>query len=390
MIRLTRLLEQRIRFAESGEESAGAVGDARRTWPERRTLLLVVEDGLGNVGLGEAAPLPDYSPDSLDDAFQALAPLVGTPLADSNRAPESLGELRAMTSTVATPSVCFALESALVELASRKRGEPAWKLVERLFDELTGGGDAESAARSARAEGGRPVAALLPTDPQRALAHAERAFARGIRCLKAKVGASGAWTEELELLRALRRRFPDVRLRVDANQGFSGRELWQRLPTLRELELEWLEEPVRRFPRDLETPVDIPLALDESLQTDAPSAALAREHGVRAFVLKPTTLGGFTRSLELARDARAAGLAAVASHAYEGPVGFSAVAALALALGAGRPAEGLDRHAAIADAPDLPAFDAERGLIHPWSEPGFGLELAALVEQRPIVREVRA
>jgi o-succinylbenzoate synthase len=385
MISLTRLIEQRIRLTDD-LGGAGSVGDAQRTWSERRTLLVVVEDGEGHTGLGEAAPLDDYSPDSFDDAFQELAPLVGASLgAGARRAPESAGELRAATPVLRSPAARFALESALVELSARRRGEPAWWLLARLHAELVGSEfDGESF------DAGRKVAALLPSEPERALEHATRAFARGIRCFKAKVGARNAWTEELELLRAVRRRFPHALLRVDANQSFSPHELWQWLPALQELDLEWLEEPVPKFPRGLEKLAGFPLALDESLQNESPNEATLHEHGVRAFVLKPTTLGGYLRSFELASVADSAGIAVVASHAYEGPVGFSAIAALSLALGSGRPADGLDRHAALADAPSLPAFDSERGFVHAWSEPGFGLELAALLERRPVVREVRA
>jgi len=66
------------------------------------------------------------------------------------------------------------------------------------------------------------------------------------------------------------------------------------------------------------------------------------------------------------------------------------VAALSLALGANRPPDGLDRHAGIADAPNLPALDAEHGRIPAWSEPGFGLELDELLARRPVTREARA
>jgi L-alanine-DL-glutamate epimerase-like enolase superfamily enzyme len=111
---------------------------------------------------------------------------------------------------------------------------------------------------------------------------------------------------------------------------------------------------------------------------------------VRAYVLKPTTLGGYVRASELAREAMAARIHVVLSHAYEGPVGFCAVAALAVALGDARPPDGLDRHTGLADAPALPAFDGEARRLRPWSEPGFGLELAPLVERRPPTREARA
>jgi L-alanine-DL-glutamate epimerase-like enolase superfamily enzyme len=80
----------------------------------------------------------------------------------------------------------------------------------------------------------------------------------------------------------------------------------------------------------------------------------------------------------------------VVSHAYEGPAGYSALAALSLALGSERPPDGLDRHPGIADTPLHPAFDAENGRIHAWTEPGFALELARIRDLREVVREARA
>jgi o-succinylbenzoate synthase len=389
MIRVARLLEQRVTLPDADDDaSTPPAADASRVWSERVTLLFVVEDGEGNVGLGEAAPLPAYSPDSLDDAWNALLPLVGRTVGDGELgASGSSRALRELRDTLSSPAARFAFESALLDLWARRRGEPAWALLARLRDELVPDATPDPGAA---ASDERRVAALVPSGRGPALRHAERASARGIRCFKAKTGARGGWAEELATLRALRQAFPDAALRVDANQCLSPAELWQRLPAFRELSLEWLEEPVARFPAGIEPQLGVPLALDESLQADAPAAADASEHGVRAYVLKPTTLGGLMRSLELAADARNAGLAVVASHAYEGPVGFSAVAALSLALGGNRPPDGLDRHAGIADAPNLPALDAEHGRIPAWSEPGFGLELDELLARRPVTREARA
>jgi o-succinylbenzoate synthase len=376
MIRV-RLVEQRL--ALEGVDASGALArDARRSWSERTTLIVVLEDAEGRHGLGEAAPLPDYSPDSLDEAKAALVPLAGAGLADVELgAPGSSRALYDLSASIATPSARFALESAVLDLWSRRSGEPAWALLARLRAEILG-----SDVPDARSfEQGRPVAALLPLGAEPALRHAEAAFARGIRCFKAKIGAEGAWSEELGMLRDVRRRFPEARLRVDANQSLSPADLAARLPALRELELEWLEEPTRSFPEGVETPLGVPVALDESLQSHTPDPTWARHHGVLSYVLKPTTLGGFVRSFELADDARSAGLAVALSHAYEGPVGFSAIAALALALGPGRPPDGLDRHPGISGAAALPALDAEHGRIRAWREPGFGLSLATLLER---------
>jgi o-succinylbenzoate synthase len=388
MTRVTRLFEQRFRFFDAeGDRDKAVATDARRTWSERRTLVVAVEDADGQTGLGEAAPLPGYSPDSIDDAWTSLEPLIGKNLTDRELgAPGSSRELIELAKNNASPSARFALESAMLDLWSRRGNRPAWALLARIGTELGADGMRDAGA----GEEGPAVAALLAGDAKQAQEQAERAVARRIACFKLKVGAAGAWARELGAIRAVRWTFPEARLRVDANQCFSPLELAERLPALRELALDWIEEPTPGFLEAKRTELDVPVALDESLQKTTPNPTQAWISGVRAYVLKPTAIGGFMRCFELARSARSEGIAVVVSHAYEGPVGYSALAALALALGSDRPPDGLDSHAGLTDSPDHRAFDAENGRIRAWTEPGFALELARIREQREVVREVRA
>jgi L-alanine-DL-glutamate epimerase-like enolase superfamily enzyme len=101
-------------------------------------------------------------------------------------------------------------------------------------------------------------------------------------------------------------------------------------------------------------------------------------------VLKPTLLGGFSASLALAELARAAGVAAVASHGLEGPIGTAACAELALALGDAHPA-GLASHAALAGwSLTVPQLAADH--VRPAAAPGLGwpdLDLAAVIRAVP-------
>ncbi|HEX6765967.1 MAG TPA: mandelate racemase/muconate lactonizing enzyme family protein [Polyangiaceae bacterium] len=379
MTRLTRLIEQSFRVAPGAEPE-----DALRSWSERRTLLVVAEDDAGNQGVGEASPLPGYSPDTLDDAWDGLRRLLGQPLPDLlsgvSRSLSALGD------TLSSPAARFGFDSALLDLWSRKRAEPARVLLASLAREMFGFAVVPEAPYQ---NPGCSVAALLPSGAERALAHAHARAACGIDAFKVKIGAPCAWDEELRTLVELRKCFPNARLRVDANQSLSPETLAERRPALRSLELEWLEEPILDF-RGVPQGLGVPLALDESLQTNVPDAGLLSEHHVRAYVLKPTTLGGFLPSLELAENARSAEIASVVSHAYEGPIGFAALAALALTLGPGRPSDGLDLHPGLAGETALPAFDPARGRIRAWTEPGFGIPLDTLLERREITREARA
>jgi hypothetical protein len=113
-------------------------------------------------GLGEASPLPGYSPDTLADCRAALEGGPDTPAAE------------------------FARFAARLDDEGRRTGRPAHALLGARRDRL-------------------PLAALV-TD----LAGAEGAVARGIAALKVK-------RADWDLLPELRARWPAIELRLDAN-----------------------------------------------------------------------------------------------------------------------------------------------------------------------------
>ena len=263
-----------------------APANARTAFPSRPGALVRLTGDARHAGVGEAAPLPGYSPDRLDDVLAALRGL--PPLAGA------LEEVALLPA--ALPAARFALETALLELR---------------------GGLAAFLGRAPRPF---PRARLIAD-----LAAAEDAVAAGVRTLKIKIGVPG----DLALLAVLRRRFGDeVALRLDANGALAPEDLAAYAAARPEL----VEEPVAD-PRALPA-APFPVALDESLQhLDAATvAALARAGRIQALVLKPTTLGGALRCLRLAALAAELGLGVAVGHTFEGPVGRRAVAALAASL----------------------------------------------------------
>jgi len=175
------------------------------------------------------------------------------------------------------------------------------------------------------------------------VAQARAAVACGARCLKLKLEAA-----DLDVVRAIARAVPGIGLRVDANRGWPRAEVHARLAALAGLPIEYVEEPCRDAHELLATPLACRIALDESL-VELGDPALARALAsprLAALVVKPTLLGGFARCLELARAARRAGVAAIVSHALEGPIGFAACRELAHVIGAEVPI-GLAPHPAL-------------------------------------------
>lgn len=294
-------------------------GGSARGRTERAALVVEVVTEDGHVGLGEAAPLPGTSRDTLAAATAGVAALAArAPFTIEPAAPAIARLAEALTEA---PSARFAIEAALLgALASIRCTSIADLLV-------------PAPARSL-------ACAVVVDTPEAARA----AVAAGARTLKVKVGPDG----DLERVLAIAAAAPGIALRLDANRAWPAARVRERLFALAELPVELVEEPCPDAHLLLDDPLPCPIALDESLGALGPAAlthALAQP-GLAALILKPTLLGGFAACLALAAQARAAGKRAIVTHCLEGPVGTAACAELALALGG--PAAGLAPHPAIA------------------------------------------
>jgi L-Ala-D/L-Glu epimerase len=343
--------------------SASAL-DARRTLPPRESLLVRITDANGEMGLGEASPLPGYSRDQLDDVERALTAVPVEALEAALEQVPARAALRGVSSLVGfeLPSARMALETAALDLLGSKQSLPAPVL-------LGGQTDAQ-----------RPLSLLLGPvldRNQRAGAAEHRVekvitatMTQGFRHFKLKLGAQDALAQELATLVALRKRFGSgISLRLDANGLLSSADVTSAWETLEPLAIELFEEP-GQVPEALAT--RLPLALDESLQglTEDEVEAAIRQLKPRALVLKPTALGGIDHCWRLAERARDHGVDVVISHCFDGPLAFRACAALALALPRGL-AHGLGPHNVLsAWAVKNPA--PKGATLQAWREPGLG------------------
>ncbi|HUB05907.1 MAG TPA: hypothetical protein VMB50_02850, partial [Myxococcales bacterium] len=90
-------------------------------------------------------------------------------------------------------------------------------------------------------------------------------------------------------------------------------------------------------------------------------------------------LGGLLGCLALAERFAHPGARFAVGHAFEGPVGLTACAALALALQArGLPtlAAGIDRHVGLSAWPPVELPFAPGDELRPWRAPGLGFTVA--------------
>ena len=253
----------------------------------REGILLRLENSEGAVGWGDAAPLPGWSTETLDDVISSI---------------------RVAASEVEWPSsLRCAVEAAMCSLNHYE----AWK----------------------QGRDGVPLNALLDGSYQHVLEGAGSALARGCRFLKIK--AVGISPEELP---RLLREISDLanglcRFRIDPNRAWDVDLTLKVAEAIKAFPVDYLEEPLRdaSLLPELIKKCPVGIALDETLREISPSMLLAFK-GASALVLKPTLMGGFKICMEFAEAGAALGMASVVSASYESGVGIHTLGRFALVL----------------------------------------------------------
>jgi L-alanine-DL-glutamate epimerase-like enolase superfamily enzyme len=290
----------------------------RTSWGEMRerdVLLVRLDFGGGDFGLGEAAPLELYdgvSPAAVSAALQAY----GSVLAEVDPGAGHAELLAACAAERDLPEALAAIDLALWDRAGRRAGRPVAQLL------------AEDAASSVAVN-----ATLGADDRAGAAAQAAAAARAGFGCVKVKVGIG----DDAGRVAAVRAAVgPDVALRVDANGAWSNaHEALANLRALVPAGLEYAEEPVHGVDAlaAVQAARVVPIAMDES----ATEPGAVESGATDAICLKIARCGGITGLLRDAAAARAAGSDVYVASTFDGPLGVAAGVHAAAALMAGGP-----------------------------------------------------
>lgn len=201
---------------------------------------------------------------------------------------------------------------------------------------------------------------------------------RGFRVLKVKLGDS--LEEDLERLHRLRETVgPDIRMRVDANQGYDLDETRRLLMSLSALDLELVEQPLPR--EDTSELISLPpehrekIALDESIVTGEDANEHAHEPVLaRTWVLKLMKCGGVSPALRQATLARAARRKLMWGCMDESAISIAAALHTAYASSATRYLD-LDGSFDLSRDPAYGGFAVEQGQLVLAGGAGLGVTL---------------
>jgi O-succinylbenzoate synthase len=289
----------------------------------RRSLIVMLRDEAGRVGLGESPPfeLPFYSEETLASARDLLERVLiprleGQEFAD----PEAVD--RVLTENVrGNPFARAAIETAAWDLAAAERGTG----LSLLLAERAGVAPAPSV----------PCGVALGIPADRELDTLRRwidaAVRRGYRRVKIKVMAG--W--DLLPVRAAREVLTGtgLPLTVDANGGYRWPEHEPNLRALDQQELLYIEQPLAPGElvghAELAHKLSTPICLDETLRDASAARQTMVLEGPRIWNLKVHRVGGLTEALRIWRVAGEYGAALWAGTMPESGIGSQAALAAA-------------------------------------------------------------
>lgn len=331
-------------------------GDAPAVRPH-----VIVEIGTdsGRSGLGEASPLPHFTGETAPGILSRLTETYLDAL--RGRDATEIGAIMADLDRLlpGNQSAKAAVDMALHDLAGKLLGLPV--------SALLGG---------MRRPSVRVVSAIGIGSTSEVAAQAEERVAAGFQTVKLKVGQDPR--QDVARVRAVRRAVgPDVRIRIDANQGYDVATAVAVVRGLADCDLEYIEQPVPRWDlagmAHVRRTTGVRVTADEALHSPQDALALIRAEAVDLFAIKFIKTGGLFRARQIASIGEAAGIDCVVVSPFETQIGAAAGLHMALALPLGRHAHELT---VFSTQPGMAQTEIrmDRDTLIPSTAPGHGVE----------------
>jgi len=318
----------------------------------------------GLVGLGVAAPDLEVTGESVAATEQALRDVV-EPSVRGEDAACRLRLVEAVRDALPfSPSVRAALDLALVDLHAKAFGVPAWRML---------GGYRARVATSI-------TVGILPL--AETLAMVARRVAEGFEIVKVKGGVD----VDLDIMRmhAVRKRFPQLELRFDANCGYTSAEALHFAAEAANVGISIYEQPVSRDALeslgDVAAATGMMVMADESVMSASDCFWLGQKleaDGSQSLVdminIKLMKVGGIEDAMQVDAVARAAGIESMVGCMDECELAIAGSLAFALAQ-RNVTAVDLDGHfEVLGDITAGRCLTLRRGVLVPGDAPGFGI-----------------
>lgn len=327
------------------------------------TLVVRITDTDGVTGWGEAPQVWQVTGESLASAEACvMGPL--HPLLVDAEADDITALCRACSLAVARNfGAKSAVDVALHDLAARRRGVSLPVLLgstrQRVDTDVT------------LAAGDAPTLAKAATDR----------VADGFSVLKMKVGTDAA--SDVDRVRAARSAVgAEVKIRLDANQGWTPREALRVIRVLEDAgtDVELVEQPVRADDLDglawVTSRVNTPVMADESVYGVRDLVHVIRSRAADMVNIKLAKCGGISPARTLLEMAHAHQMGTIMGSMMESHIGVGAAASLAAAYGTSLTAD-LDAAWWAAESPFIGGLSYDGAVVVLPETPGLGIEALA-------------
>lgn len=307
-------------------------------------------DTEGSTGYGEAVPSARVTGESRTVTAAALQRYESQP----EEIARHLQHAQLLPGRPEAPAAQGALVAAYLDAEGRRLGRPIHSLLNL-------------------PEGRIPSSITISVgEVDHVLQEAEEWDAQGWSIFKVKLG--GAHDEAV--IRALRDRYPDKGIRVDANEAWSRQLAKQRLAFLERHEVEFVEQPLPRTDlegsAELARAFDLPIILDEPLLDSEDALRLVRAEAGDGGNIKLAKCGGPFEARRILKVLRDAGWKVMMGCNLETSLGIATAAAFAGALDYAD----LDGHVLLAQDP-FERFVVRDGTVETPNAPGIGVQLSA-------------
>lgn len=273
------------------------------------------------IGLGEASPLVGFGMESLAEAKKILL------IAQRSLINREINNIQDIENLLAgydhTPAAKHGLELALLNLLAQRQGHTLAQLLIHYF----GGAIRNQVSINA-------VIGAITAD--KAAIQAKNYLAQGYRCLKIKVGTND-FASDWKRVEAVRSQVGEnIKIRIDANQGWSVEQAIANLKKLEPCQIEYVEQPV--LASDLigmatvRRSQSIPVAADESVNSLVQLQQVIEARAADIIILKPMAMGGVITAYRAAMVAFNAGLDVVITTTIDGAIARQATFDLAAVL----------------------------------------------------------
>jgi L-alanine-DL-glutamate epimerase-like enolase superfamily enzyme len=276
------------------------------------TILVKVETDEGITGYGEGTSVPFVTGETPETILSAVSflrePLLGLD-------PWGIGHIhRVMDGALVHGGAAkAAIDIALYDIMGKHAGIPLYRLLGGHASEL---------------ETDMTIGIGTPEDMAR---EAVRLVETGFRQIKVKAGICP--DEDVEAIHQIRAAVgEDVRLKVDANQGWSAGDAAQTVSRLAAYGVEAVEQPVPAWDVDglayVRSKSPLKIMADESCFTPVDAVRLIRAGAVDMINIKLMKCGGLYRAMQISAIAAAAGIPCMLGCMMESRISIAAGAAL--------------------------------------------------------------